>query len=227
MSLFAASAVLAAVCLGLAIASKSPAPGADLANVLEQHPDDYRLSFGHLFDFTTEAFGFFRVQLVAMAVSLLVPTAAALVLKLRKRAFAANVVLAVGMVGVLTSVRLGLQAFYPILGSAPLARSIAAVWQPGDRVVLDGEYSNGSSINFYLREPVLMLNGRVNNLWYGSLYADAPQRFLDDGGMLGLWRGAGRVVFVTHDKRRTEQWLQRYGGNQIAASGGKLVVVNR
>jgi len=225
-ALFAGSAVLAAVCLVLAVTSKTPVPGVDLASVLEKHPEDYRLSFGHLFDFTTEAFGFFRVPLVAMALSLLLPSAAALLLKLRGRAMAANVVLALGMCAVLTCVRMGLTAFYPILGSAPLAQAIAQVWQPGDRVVLDGEYSNGSSINFYLQQPVLMLNGRVNNLWYGSLYADAPNRFVDDGGMIALWRGTGRVFFVTHNAERTQQWLQRFGGSRLASSGGKFVVVN-
>lgn len=225
-SLFAASAVLAGVCLGLAMVAKVSPVGVNLADVLQQHPDDYRLSFGHLFDFTTEAFGFFRVPLVTMAVSLLLPTAAALLLKIRGRAFAANVVLALGMCGVLTSVRMGLTEFYPILGSAPLAHAIATVWRPGDQVVLDGEYSNGSSINFYLRQPVLMLNGRVNNLWYGSLYADAPQRFLDNGAMMDLWRGNGRVFFVTHNEVRTHQWLQQFGGSELVASGGKFVLVN-
>ncbi len=224
--LFCVSALLALVCTGFAIASKRPAPGTELAQVLTTHPEDYALSFGHLFDFTASAFGFFRLPLLCMAASLLLPTAAALVLKSKGRALWANTVLALGMCAVLSSVRFGLNVFYPIIGSQPIANMIQQRWQPGDRIVLDGEYSNNSSVNFYTHQPVSMLNGRVNNLWYGSLYADAPNRFMDNPTMLRAWRGTGRVFFITHNAQRTEQWLKRFGGARVASYGGKFLLVN-
>jgi hypothetical protein len=122
---------------------------------------------------------------------------------------------------------MGLSVFYPILGSEPLAKAIQSQWKAGDKVVLDGEYSNGSSINFYLGEPLYMLNGCVNNLWYGSLYADAPHRFETTDSFLRLWQGPTRVFFVTHDRARTVQWQQEYGGTLVASSSGKFVLLNR
>lgn len=226
-ALFSVAAIAALVCIALAAVAKAPAPGADLFEALQQHPEDYRLSFGHLFDFTTNAFGFFRVPLITMAASLLLATGVPLFLKLRGKSFAANVVLALGMCGVLGSVHEGLRIFYPILGSEPLARVIQQHWDPAARIVIDGEYSNGDSINFYTGQPVYMLNGRVNNLWYGSLYADAPHRFEDDASFLALWNSSTPVFFVTHDAKRTQEWQATHGGTLIGSSGGKYVLQNR
>jgi 4-amino-4-deoxy-L-arabinose transferase-like glycosyltransferase len=226
ISLFAVAAVAACVCIALAIVAHKPAPGADLFSALQEHPEDYRLSFGHLFDFTTTAFGFFRAPLITMAASLLVATGLPLFLKVRGRSFAANVVLAIGMCGVLASVHEGLRIFYPILGSEPLAEAIQRHWTLDARIVIDGEYSNGDSINFYTGQPVYMLNGRVNNLWFGSLYADAPHRFEDDASFLDLWQGRSTIFFVTHDLRRTQQWQTIHGGHLIGSSGGKYVLQN-
>jgi hypothetical protein len=225
-ALFAVAAIAASVCIALAVVAKAPAPGADLFEALQQHPEDYRLSFGHLFDFTTNAFGFFRVPLITMAASLLLAMGVPLFLKLRGKAFVANVVLALGMCGVLGSVHEGLRIFYPILGTEPLARVIEQHWNPAARIVIDGEYSNGDSINFYTGQPVYMLNGRVNNLWYGSLYAYAPHRFEDDASFLTLWNSGTPIFFVTHDKKRTEAWQAAHGGALIGSSGGKYVLQN-
>ncbi len=225
-TVFAVSAVLGLACVGLAITARAPAGDTELWEALTKHPEDYALSFGHLFDFTAGAFGFFRVPLLCMAASLIVPSGVALLLKARTRAFHANVVLALGMCCVLGSVHLGLKVFYPILGSGPLASVIEQHWKPGDRIVLDGEYSNNSSVNFYTHQPVSMLNGRVNNLWYGSLYADAPQRFEDSTSMLRAWRSSNRIFFITHNEARTERWLQQFGGVRVAAYGGKFVLLN-
>ncbi len=224
--LFAGSAVLAGICLVLFFISHAPPADAELWQELQKHPQDYALSFGHLFDFTTGAFGFFRLPLLLMAISLLLPSGMALLLKIRGRALAANVVLALGMCGVLGSVHAGLQVFYPILGSRPLAAALDRQWHEGDRIVIDGEYSNASSLNFYTHHPLSMLNGRVNNLWYGSLYADAPNRFEDDASFDALWTGAGRVFFVTHSDTRTTAWQRSHGGAIVAASGGKFVLLN-
>jgi hypothetical protein len=141
--------------------------------------------------------------------------------------YGANLVLTFGMCAVLWCVHLGLATFYPILGSGPLADAINQRLKPNDLIVLDGEYSNGSSINFYTRHPVYMLNGRVNNLWYGSLFADAPHRFEDDQSFGQLWRGKERVFFVTHDERRTKIWQQEKGGVLVASSSGKFVLSNQ
>ncbi len=224
--LFAGSALLAGVCLALFAVTKAPVAGAQLWQELQKHPQNYALSFGHLFDFTTGAFSFFRLPLLLMAASLLLPAGIALLLKVRNRAFAANIVLALGMCGVLGSVHAGLQVFYPILGSQPLASALNGAWHDGDQIVIDGEYSNASSLNFYTHHPLRMLNGRINNLWYGSLYADAPNRFDTDTTFNALWHSGTRVFFVTHSAERTAQWLAMQGGRIVSTCGGKFVLLN-
>ena len=217
--------MLGSVCLVIAAISHAPAHQ-ELWQALEKHPEDYALSFGHLFDFTQGAFGFFRLPLLLMSVSLLVPATVAWWMKRKGRAFAANVTLALGMCAVLSSVHVGLEYFYPILGSQTLANAIQTQWRAGDQIVIDGEYSNNSGINFYTRQPVQMLNGRVNNLWYGSLYADAPNRWQNDASMAALWHSPQRVFFVTHSEPRTARWLAEFGGTRVAEFGGKFVLLN-
>ncbi len=224
--IFAGSALLATACLLLFAVAKAPPAGTELWQELQKHPQDYALSFGHLFDFTTGAFGFFRLPLLLMAVSLLVPSGTALLLRLRRRTFAANIALALGMCGVLGSVHAGLAVFYPILGSQPLAAALQRNLRAGDRIVIDGEYSNASSINFYTHQPLSMLNGRVNNLWYGSLYADAPQRFENDQTFHALWHSPTRILFVIGSDARTQAFQAAQGGRVVASSGGKFVLLN-
>ena len=224
--LCAGSALLAGMCLLLFAVAKAPAPGTELWQELQKHPQDYALSFGHLFDFTTSAFGFFRLPLLLMALSLLLPSSIALWFKLRGRALAANVTLALGMCAVLGSVHMGLQVFYPTLGSQPLAAALNRQWREGDQIVIDGEYSNASSLNFYTHHPLIMLDGRINNLWYGSLYADAPNRFEDNATFDAHWSGPGRIFFVTHSASRTMAWQRSHGGEIVGASGGKFILLN-
>jgi len=219
--------VVAVACAYFAIAAHTPPAGAELYEELAKHPQDYTLSTGHLLDLTATAFGFFRLPLAGMAVSMLGMTALSFWFRVKGKLYASNLTLAIGMCAVLACVHMGLTVFYPILGSEPLAKAIRSQWKAGDKVVLDGEYSSGSSINFYLGEPVYMLNGRVNNLWYGSLYADAPHRFETTDSFLRLWQGPGRVFFVTYDAARTADWQREHGGALIASSSGKFVLLNR
>jgi len=224
--LFIVGLAVSLVCGYFAIVAQSPRPGAELYQELTKHPEDYALSFGHFFDLTTTALGFFRIPLAGMAVSMLVMTGLTFWLRVKGKLYASNLALAIGMCAVLACVHQGFEIFYPILGSEPLAKAIHQQWHPGDTVVLDGEYSNGSSINFYLGEPVSMLNGRVNNLWYGSLYADAPHRFETTESFQKLWQGPNRIFFVTHDAKRTTDWQRDHGGTLVASSAGKYVLLN-
>jgi hypothetical protein len=61
---------------------------------------------------------------------------------------------------------------------------------------------NTSSVNFYTRKPIFILNGRINGLWYGTLFPDVPAIFLDDADFSRLWSGPNRVLYL--DWRRME-----------------------
>jgi hypothetical protein len=224
------ASVVALVCGYFAAVTRRPADGATLDAMLSSHPALYNVSLGHVFDLTTQALGFFRGPLVAVAVGMLVLGPVAYLLRCRGRAFASTMLIAGGMVIVLLAAHEGLVRFYPILGSKQLALAIEAQRQPGDIVMIDGELTAGSTLLFYERgtEPVLLVNGRMNGPWFGGFWPDAPTIFADDTRLDELWAGPKRVFLLTyHPGQRTED-LRRFGEVvDIAAAGGKTVLSNR
>ena len=224
------ASVVALVCGYFAAVTRRPADGATLDAMLNSHPALYNVSLGHVFDLTTQALGFFRGPLVAVAVGMVVLGPVAYLLRSKGRAFASNLLIAGGMVIVLLAAHEGLVRFYPILGSKQLALAIEAQRQPGDIVMIDGELTAGSTLLFYERgtEPVLLVDGRMNGPWFGGFWPDAPTIFADDTRLDELWAGPKRVFLLTyHPGQRTED-LRRFGEVvDIAAAGGKTVLSNR
>ncbi|HZQ90250.1 MAG TPA: glycosyltransferase family 39 protein [Terriglobales bacterium] len=222
--LLVATAVCVA-CLGLAISAAPPPPGADIADLLRKNPDKYALSFGHFFDLTPEALGAFRAPLVSTGIAFLLGSAMNWWLRRRNRAAAANVALAAMMVVLLNAAHRGLVIFSPTLTSRPLAQAIAARLQPGDLIVIDGDYEEGSTLNFYTRHPVRVLNHREANLWYGSHFPDAPRVFETNESFLKLWEGPGRVYLWS---QVSEPGLLRgLPAHEVARSGGKYILTNQ
>jgi len=226
-ALFAIGAAVSAVCFYFAATAPKPAAGADLFQVLNQHPQDYALSFGHFFDLTGAAMGFFRAPLLGTAIAMLLGTGAAFALRLRKKFGAANLALAIAFTGFLLCAHQGLKIFYPILGSEPLAAVINQQRLPGSTVVIDGEYTNASALNFYTQQPVHMLNGRINGLWYGSLFPDAPHVFEDDASFSRMWNSPAQVFFVTDHPDHAAALQSGGHARLLALCGGKMLFVNQ
>ena len=230
------------VCGYFALAAPQPRPRVTLNDVLSSNPALYNLSLGHVFDLTGQAMGFFRGPLLTVALCMLALGPISHLLRRRAaspggangnagRTFAANLLVAAAMMGVLLAAHEGLVRFYPILGSKDLALAIDTQLQPGDLIVIDGELTAGSTLLFYTpqrAEPVLLVNGRKNGPWFGSFWPDAPRIFLDDNGLRQLWASPHRVFLLTyHPARRTAQ-LSRFGPVvDFADSGGKTILSNR
>lgn len=227
-AVFAAVGLLiAAITSALAILARAPAPGTDLADLLNKNPNVYVLSMGHFLDLTGDAMGLFRGPLIGTAVAFLLGTGLNWYFRRSGKPQAANWALVGLMLIFVQCVHVSLGVFSPILGSEPLAAAIERQIQPGDQIVDDGEYSLASSVNFYTRQQMLIWNGRINGLWYGSLFPDAPQIFLDDAQFAQLWTGTSRVYLVTGKQQRFNE-LQKLGPvYPIAKSGGKFVYSNR
>ena len=223
------SLLVASVCAYFAITAPKPALGTDLAALLSQNPELYNLSLGHLFDLTGAAMGLFRGPLVLVAVGMLVLGLVSYILRRRGRDNAANLTLATGMVLVLLATHEGLVRFNPILGSKPLADAVnAAGVTAEDVVVLDGELTSGSTLLFYTRQPVHLVNGRVNGPWFGSFWPDAPKVFEDEASLRVLWAGPKRVFLMTYVPASRAHELAAFGTvKTLASAGGKTVLVNR
>lgn len=222
--------VAATAATTFALISHAPSPGVELADLLNSNADSdvYKLSMGHFLDLTGNAMSLFRVPLIGTALAFSVGPLLNSLFRRRGKTQAANWVL-VGMVLVfLECVHISIGVFAPVLGSKPLAVAIELQLQPGEVIVCDGEYANASSVNFYTRQQMFILNGRINGLWYGSLFPDAPRIFLDDEQFAQMWTGPGRVYFVTGDEKKQGYLEKKLGAfYPLAKAGGKFVFSNR
>lgn len=226
--LLALGVLIFAVTIFVAIKAPNAPAGADIADLLSTNPDLYMLSLGHLFDLTGQSMGLFRFPLVVTGMAFLAGTLANWWFRRRRNALTANVALSAMMAAFLFAVHLALGIFYPVLGSKPLAAAINREFRAGDTIVIDGVHSQASSINFYTGRQLHMLNGRTDNLWYGSLFPDSPAVFEDDSSFKGMWQGPNRIFFVVYDpkgKARLDDLKSPYF--EIAKSGGKWVYSNR
>jgi hypothetical protein len=208
--------------------SRNAAPAADISQTLTQNPENYKLALGHMSDLTVEAFAVLRVPAAGAALSLSVGFLAAFILRRKRRATQAGLLTAVTVACFIYFAHMALGVFNPYLSSQPLAMAIKRRLAPGDMVVINGEYQGGSSIGFYLPQKVLLLNGRMTGLEFGSYYPDAPPVFIGDGEIAQLWSGERRVFLFTHDGdfekvRRVIQGEMF----QVAAAGEKSVYSNR
>ncbi|HEX4543781.1 MAG TPA: hypothetical protein VH114_11480, partial [Candidatus Acidoferrum sp.] len=199
----------------------------DIADLLQKAQSMYKLSMGHMFDLTPQVMGVFRWPLIVTGVGFLVGTLLHWIFRKRGASMRANLTLASMMVVLLYAVHLSLGTFMPVLGSKPLALAIQRNYHPGDTIVVNGQYSLASSILFYTGVPMHMLNGRVNDLWFGSLFPDCPKVFEDDASFAKLWRGPGRVFLFTPNEKAPDK-LQALGAPYylVARAGGKSVYSN-
>jgi hypothetical protein len=99
---------------------------------------------------------------------------------------------------------------------------------PEGKLIVDDQYYTFSSVFFYANRTALLLNGRVNNLEYGSYAPGAPQVFIKDPDFERLWRSTDRYYVVAEAKpaERLHNLVPGAVWNKIAESGGKLLVTN-
>ena len=217
----ATGSVLAAY---VALRARPPAPGVDISTLLTQNPQDYALSMGHFFDLSLRSMGAFRPELILTAMALAAGTFANMILRSINLIRMGNYALVAMMVVILIAAHMTLVAFSPVLSSKALADAIAPRLQAGDVVEINGEYEAGSTLGFYLRRQVRILNGRSSDLWYGSFFRDAPQIFDDEASFRRLWSGPQRVFLWTPLHQLPSLPGPVY---EIAQSGGKEILSNR
>jgi 4-amino-4-deoxy-L-arabinose transferase-like glycosyltransferase len=203
---------------------------ADIGNVLgKQDLNAYTLSTSHILDLSYASFAALRLPAALAAVVLLVAPLTSFILRVFRRHYSATWVLGAGMAVFLVAAHIALGRFGPYLSSKELAREIAARARPEDQVMIYGDQAFGSSLLFYLRRPVDLVEGRTTSMWFGSTFADAPKIYLSDADLQRDWAGSGRVfLFVPpHEKARVEGLLPAKFVFVIAEVSGKYVYSNR
>jgi 4-amino-4-deoxy-L-arabinose transferase-like glycosyltransferase len=202
-----------------------PPLGMDLADLLKKNPQDYDFSLGHVLDFTPAALGVFRGPLLGASLALLFGTTLNWWLRRRGRPVPGNIVLSLMMVGLLTCVHVSFARFSPILSSHDLAVAIQKEYRLGDLIVVDGEYHQASTLNFYTHIPLRVLHEPSGNLWYGEKFPDAPHVFETPQSFAALWSGTARVFLWTdQDDPKELAGMQHY---LLARRGGKAIFTNR
>ncbi len=221
---------LALVLLGAAIAAgmlyfmvrNVPAPG-DISSALKLHPGAYTLSLGHIEDLTLASFAYLRTPLLAAAIAFLIGALGAFFLR-GERAFFAAALMAVLF---FQAARMALVVFDPYMSSRPLAEAFNHA--PPGKLIVDHHYYTFSSVFFYTGRTAPLVNGRINNLVYGSYAPGAPDVFLDDEQWKQLWLSAERYYLVA--SRSAMPRLEKLVGLGrlivVLDSGGKVLLTNQ
>ena len=217
------SLALVAILYILARVWNLPAPG-DISRALVQHPEDYTLSLGHMGDLTIQSFAYLKMPLLIAGMAFLIGARSAW-----RRSSAGIVAM---MILFLHAARLALVTFDPYLASRPLAEALNKA--PHGKLILDDQYYTFSSIVFYANayhgQRLLLLNGRVNNLEYGSNAPDAPKDvFIDDAQFKERWFSE-ELFYLCADKEQVARFEKLVGHENLytlADSGGKFVFANR
>jgi 4-amino-4-deoxy-L-arabinose transferase-like glycosyltransferase len=217
-----ASVACAAVLFILLRARGLPTPG-DISAALNQHPDLYTLSLGHMLDLTWSAFAYLRGPLVTAGIAFVIGAAGAWFWRPPRAYF----VLAVMMVTFVQAAHLALAAFDPYMSSQKLAEAFNGAL-PG-KLIVDDQYYTFSSMFFYTNQSALLLDGRKTNLEYGSYAPHAPDVFITDAELPPLWASRDRYFLVAEGPRRPrlERLLGRDALIVVKESGGKYLFTNR
>ncbi|HKF59165.1 MAG TPA: glycosyltransferase family 39 protein, partial [Blastocatellia bacterium] len=161
----------------------------DISSALTRNPEYYALSLGHIFDLTPRSLAALRAPVLAAGLALFAGGVLCLVFAWRNRILWLALALSTMMGIVFYWTHESMKVFEPYLSSQALAARVLETFEPGDKIVINGEYESGSTLNFYTRQPVYMLGHRSSNLWYGSYLEGAPMRFFDDDSFREAWNG--------------------------------------
>jgi hypothetical protein len=199
-----------------------PAPG-DISEALSHHPSAYTLSLGHMLDLTLPSFAYLRTPLLIAAIAALIGAIG----NFRAKGVRAFLASALMMALFLHAARIAMVVFDPYLSSRPLAEALLRA--PEGTLISQRHYYPFSSVFFYANRTGLLLNGRIQNLEYGSNAPGAPDVFIDDSQFAALWDSPARYYLLA--VRSTLPRLQSLVGasklDVVKESGGKVLLTNQ
>jgi 4-amino-4-deoxy-L-arabinose transferase-like glycosyltransferase len=213
-------------CLAILFAVQHLATPGDITAALAVHPNSYKLSLGHMEDLTLSSFAYLRLPLALAGIGFMLGSVGAFVTARRNFSTGTYLSAAVMMIVFFQAARLAMVKFDPLLSSRDLSEKILEA--PAGQLVVDHNYYWFSSVPFYTDRPELLLNGKWNNLEYGSNAPGVPDVFLDDQKLKTLWARPSRYYLLARADQlsRFELLLGREHLAIIGRSGGKLLMTN-
>jgi hypothetical protein len=221
LAVVTAASAIAAITI-LVLVRNLPAPG-EISSALSSHPAAYKLSLGHMEDLTLSSFAYLRLPLALAALAFCIGAIGTCIGK-GSRAFLGAALM---MILFFHAARLAMVKFDPYLSSRPLAEALKK--SPEGTLVIDHHYYTFSSVFFYTNRPAYLLNGRFNNLIYGSYAPGAPDVFIDDAQFKQLWDGSGRTYLVCNQSKlpHLEALVGALELIHVLDSSGKVLLTNR
>jgi hypothetical protein len=222
--LFGAFTLLSVALWGLLLLVwRLPAPG-DISQALTQHPELYTLSLGHIRDLTLNAFAYLKLPMALAALAF--GGCALLIARWRNRVRRTVLIAAAGMIVFFQAARIALIRFDSYLGSYALAERIDHS-PPGQLIEADSYYAFSSAF-FYSDRTALLLNGRNNNLEYGSYAPGAPNVFIDDSRFVSLWTGGQRCYLLAYGEEipRLERLVGQPSLHVVGRNAGNYLLTN-
>jgi 4-amino-4-deoxy-L-arabinose transferase-like glycosyltransferase len=198
---------------------------------------DYTLSMSHLFDLTGPSFAALRLPATLAALALALGPAIAWILRRKRHHILATSAIALTSAVFLIAAHVALIRFGPMLSSQDLAESIQDLQDegrvsPDTEVLLYGDQSYGSSVIFYLNQPIQqptrIVEGRSSSLLFGSTFPNAPDIFLTNGQFLKIWgTGQRKILFVPLEKRDAVDQLLGNHKVMLEETSGKALFTDR
>jgi 4-amino-4-deoxy-L-arabinose transferase-like glycosyltransferase len=220
VTVFCAIAAIAIISVLVAV-RHLPTPG-DISQALTSNPSAYKLSLGHMEDLTIDSFAYLRLPLALAAAAFIIGG----ITTLRTARKSAYFGIAIMMVVFFHAARLAMVTFDPYLSSRPLIETLNR--SPQGDLIIDHHYYWFSSVYYYTNRTALLLNGRFQNLAYGSYAPGAANPFIDDNQFRELWRKPSRYyIFARTDQ--IDDLASLVGKDNlitVRTSGGKFLLTN-
>ncbi len=213
----------AALTVLLGVVWRLPAVG-NISAALTQHPELYTLSMGHMRDLTPNAFAYLKLPLAIAAIAFGISAVG--IAGSRGNVKRVVLVIAASMVLFFQAARIALIRFDSYLGSYPLAQTLQQ--SPPGQLIEANSYYAFSSAFFYTGRQALLLNGRNNNLEYGSYAPGAPSVFIDEREFVSIWTAPGRCYLLVYGSEMSnlERLVGRSNLRVVSENAGNYLLTN-
>jgi 4-amino-4-deoxy-L-arabinose transferase-like glycosyltransferase len=206
-------------------------PTGDLSsflNLVSSDDERYRIALGRLFDFTPYALAELRGPAIGAAIVLSVGFVLAFLFRVKRQHGRAITAMILTMALLFICANRAHAKFEPVLSSRLLAEEIRERWEPGAKIIINGNYETGSSLRFYIDEQIYLLNGRTLIMEFGSRYPDAQHIFLNDEDVRRLWQSSDRIFLFTENPKK-EELLTNLAMPvfPVADKGGRSIFTNK
>ncbi len=112
-----------------------------------------------------------------------------------------------------------------LVSSKSFGVALAQIAEPGDKVVVVGDYETANSINFYAPVQLLVCEGGAASLGPGLGYPDAPRLVVTIEEVRALWRSGERAYVLGDEKAFT--MLNIESNTTITTSAGRILATNQ